>query len=56
MRSTQGMFDLISEVRKETNRLFDRIELYQIYKIKAIYHRVNTKKEFKEELKAYLQW
>ena len=56
MRSTQRMFDLIQELRKETNRPFTRIEPYELPKIKGIYMRAKTRREFKEELKAYLQW
>ena len=56
MKSVQGMFDLIQELRKETNHLFDRINPYEIVRIKGIYHRATTKREFKHELKNYLKW
>ena len=56
MRSVQGMFDLIQEVRKETNRPLTRIEPSNLPKIKGIYMRAKTRREFKEELKTYLHW
>ena len=56
MRSTQGMFDLIQELRKEVNRPTTRIDPCQLPKIKSLYHQAKTRVEFKTNLRAYLGW
>ena len=56
MKSTQGMFDLIQELRKETNHPLTRISPCQLPHIRGIYQRCTRKMEFKHELKAYLGW
>ena len=56
MRSVQGMFDLIQELRKETNHQLTRINQGELPRIKGIYMRATTKREFKENLRTYLGW
>ena len=56
MKSTQGMFDLIQELREETNHHFDRIEGFDIIYIKHLYQTSTKRVEFKEKAKHYLKW
>lgn len=56
MKSTQGMFDLIQELRKETNHPMTRISPGQLPHIRSLYNKATRKMEFKLELKAYLGW
>ena len=56
MKSTQGMFDLIQELRKETNHPTTKIMVCELHHIRWLYQKATRKMEFKQELKAYLGW
>lgn len=56
MKSTQGMFDLIQELRNETNHHTTKIMVYELHRIKWLYQKAARRAEFKQALKAYLDW
>jgi len=55
-KSIAGMFDLIQELRNETGRHFDRVDVYDCHRIKVIYQTSETRAEFKKRTKKYLAW
>lgn len=56
MKSVQGMFDLIHELRKETNHPTTKIMVCHLHHIRWLYEKATRKMEFKHELKSYLGW
>lgn len=56
MKSTQGMLDLIGELRKEVNRPFTRIDPCKLPSIRNLYNEAKTRREFKDNLRVYLGW
>ena len=56
MVSKQAMFDQIKVIRKECNKLFEKVELYQIMNLWRIYSSSKKNIEFRAKAKAYLGW
>lgn len=56
MRSTQGMFDLIQELREETHHNLDIITVEQCRSLKRTYAICTRRSEFKSLAKDYLGW
>lgn len=56
MVSKQAMFDQIKVLRKECNKLFEKVELYQIMNLWRIYSSSRKNIEFRAKAKTYLGW
>jgi len=56
MVSKQSMFDQIKVLRKECNKPFEKVELYQIMNLWRIYSSSRKNIEFREKAKTYLGW
>ena len=56
MLSKQGLFDEISQIRRETGRYFDLITSRQVQTLWNIYQGCTRKVEFREKAKGYLNW